>query len=104
MPLKWNSSLACLISFGVKAGGWGKKGKFPNSEIQKSQVEMLPLFSVYICIHTYTYIYICTLHLSIRLLKNTDCFTTIAPLVFIIIHSNFSIHAVVVEIGTPALL
>lgn len=41
--------------------------------------------------------------MSIWLLKNTDCFTTIAPLTFIIIHSNFLIHTVVVEIGTPAL-
>lgn len=40
--------------------------------------------------------------MSICLLKNTDCFTTIAPLTFIIIHSNFLIHTVVVEIGTPA--
>lgn len=51
--------------------------------------------AVYICIHTYPYIYIYTSrqHLRIRLLKNTDCFTTIAPLTFIIIHSkNFHTH------------
>lgn len=64
--------------------------------------------TLYICIHTHIYIlyiYIYTSHYTwvSGCLKNTDCFTTIAPLTFIIIHSNFWIHTVVVEIGTPAL-
>lgn len=57
---------------------------------------------LYIYVYTHIHIYI-SLQMSIWLLKNTDCFTTIAPLTFIIIHSNSLIHTVVEEIGTPAL-
>lgn len=39
--------------------------------------------------------------MSFWLLKNNDCLTTIAPLIFIIIH--LMIHTAAVEIGTPAL-
>lgn len=46
------------------------------------------------CIYMYTHIYIYihiyrSLNVSIWLIKNTNCFTTIAPLTLFIIHSNF---------------
>lgn len=48
---------------------------------------------VYTHIHIYTYTQVTTCCLWIQLLKNTDCFTTIAPLTFIIIHSKiFNTH------------
>lgn len=50
-----------------------------------------------ICVHTYTYTKV---SMRIQLLKNTDRFTTIAPLTFIIIHSKIFIH--MVETGMPA--
>ena len=47
---------------------------------------------VYTHIHIYTYIQVTTYEYLV-VLKNTDCFTTIAPLTFIIIHSNvFDTH------------
>lgn len=58
------------------------------------------------CIYMYTHISIYIhIHksphtLRIQLLKNTDRFTTIAPLTFIIIHSKIFIH--MVETGMPA--
>lgn len=55
----------------------------------------------HISIYTvYTYTQVTTCCLRIQLLKNTDRFTTIAPLTFIIIHSKNFIH--MVETGMPA--
>lgn len=55
---------------------------------------------VYTHIHIYTYTQVTIYCMRIQLLKNTDRFTTIAPLTFIIIHSKIFIH--MVETGMPA--
>jgi len=60
------------------------------------------------CIYMYTHIYIYihiykALHMNIWLFKKYRLFYNNSTIEFIIIHSNFLIHTVVVEIGTPAL-
>lgn len=92
----------------MRAGQDGERwvrggGGIHHTEIQNPSVKCTEN-CIYMYTHIYIYIHIyMSLHISIRLLKNTDCFTTIAPLTFIIIHSNFLIHTGVVEIGSPAL-
>lgn len=79
-----NSSGAhiCLYTGAEEAGGAREAGTFitPKSKVPGRNALSEKLY-IYMYTHIHIYIHINkSLHMSIWLLKNTNCFTTIAPL------------------------
>lgn len=93
-----------IYAWGAEAGGWGKAGtlitlkyKIPGWNVLSEKLYIY----VYTHIHIYTYIQVTTYQYLV--VKKYRLFYNNSTIDFIIIHSNFLIHTVVVEIGTPAL-